>query len=53
MQADNRLPVEKQRNYKGVFDAFRSIVHEDGIFGLWRGVGPTVVRAMVLNLGKL
>jgi solute carrier family 25 oxoglutarate transporter 11 len=53
MQADNTLPVEQRRNYKGVGDAMTKIVKEDGIAGLFRGGGPTVVRAMALNMGML
>jgi solute carrier family 25 oxoglutarate transporter 11 len=53
MQADNTLPVEQRRNYKGVGDAMMRIVKEDGIAGLFRGGGPTVVRAMALNMGML
>lgn len=30
-----------------------SIVREDGVGGLFRGAGPTVVRAMSLNMGML
>ena len=29
------------------------IVREDGLGGLFRGAGPTVVRAMALNMGML
>lgn len=29
------------------------IVREEGPLGLWKGASPTVVRAMVLNLGML
>ncbi len=29
------------------------IVKEDGAVGLFRGAGPTVVRAMALNMGML
>lgn len=29
------------------------IVKEDGVAGLFRGAGPTVVRAMALNMGML
>lgn len=53
MQADNTLPVEQRRNYKGVVDAMTRIVREDGVAGLFRGGGPTVVRAMALNMGML
>ncbi|KAF5838254.1 mitochondrial substrate carrier [Dunaliella salina] len=53
MQADNTMPVEQRRNYKGVGDAFVRIVREDGVGGLFRGAGPTIVRAMALNMGML
>ena len=53
MQADNTLPPEQRRNYKGVGDAFVRIVREDGLAGLFRGAAPTVVRAMALNMGML
>ena len=47
------LPPEQRRNYKNVFDAFRKIVHDEGLLGLWRGSTPTVIRAVVLNLAML
>jgi solute carrier family 25 oxoglutarate transporter 11 len=53
MQADTTLPVEQRRNYKGVGDAIRSIVRNEGLFGLWKGSMPTVTRAMALNMGML
>lgn len=53
MQADSTLPVDQRRNYKGVGDAMAKIVKEDGVAGLFRGGGPTVVRAMALNMGML
>ena len=53
MQSDSTLPIEKRRNYKNVFDAFRRIVSEEGFLSLWKGCTPTVVRAMSLNLGML
>jgi solute carrier family 25 oxoglutarate transporter 11 len=53
MQADKRLPVSERRNYTGAFNAFTTIVKDEGIFGLWRGATPTVIRAVVLNLAML
>lgn len=53
MQADTSLPLEQRRNYKGVGDAFARIVREEGAGGLFTGAGPTVVRAMALNMGML
>ena len=53
VQADTTVPLEQRRNYKGVFDALARIVKDEGIGGLFTGAGPTVVRAMALNMGML
>jgi solute carrier family 25 oxoglutarate transporter 11 len=53
MQADSTLPLEQRRNYKGVSDAIKSIVRNEGVYGLWKGSTPTVTRAMALNMGML
>merc|ERR1712087_372947 len=53
MQADGTLPVDQRRNYRNAFHSLSSIVKEDGIGGLFRGAGPTIVRAMALNMGML
>lgn len=53
MQADNTLPPDQRRHYKNVGDAFVRICREEGVLELWKGVGPTMVRAMALNLGML
>ena len=53
MQADTMLPVEQRRGYNNVYDAFRRIVADEGVLGLWRGCTPTVIRAVVLNLAML
>lgn len=53
LQTDATLPKEQRRNYKHVGDAFTRIVREEGATALWKGCGPTMVRAMSLNLGML
>jgi len=53
MTSDGRLPVEKRRGYKNVFDALLRISREEGVLTMWRGCGPTVVRAVVLNAAQL
>lgn len=52
-QADSLLPMDQRRNYKGVFDALSRIVKEEGIYTLWRGSTPTVIRAIAMNLSIL
>jgi solute carrier family 25 oxoglutarate transporter 11 len=53
MQADSTLPEAERRNYKSVFDAFRRIVNEEGLTSCWNGAGPTIARAMALNVAML
>ncbi|KAI8821490.1 putative mitochondrial 2-oxoglutarate/malate carrier protein-like protein [Fimicolochytrium jonesii] len=53
MQSDGTLPVAKRSNYTGVTNALVRITREEGVLALWNGAGPTVARAMALNLGML
>ena len=53
MQADATLPEAHRRHYKNAFHALARITKEEGVLALWKGAGPTVVRAMALNMGML
>ncbi|KAJ3343690.1 putative mitochondrial 2-oxoglutarate/malate carrier protein [Entophlyctis luteolus] len=53
MQADGMAPAAARKNYSSVVNAIARISREEGILALWKGSGPTVVRAMALNLGML
>ncbi|KAI9890979.1 MAG: putative mitochondrial 2-oxoglutarate/malate carrier protein [Vezdaea aestivalis] len=53
MQSDGLKPVEQRNNYKSVFQALGHITKSEGVFALWAGAYPTVVRAMALNFGQL
>ncbi|GAB4843733.1 hypothetical protein Ancab_013698 [Ancistrocladus abbreviatus] len=53
MQADATLPAAQRRNYTNAFNALYRIVGDEGVLALWKGAGPTVVRAMALNMGML
>lgn len=53
MSSDGRLPPEQRRGYTSVGNALVRIVREEGLFTLWSGVGPTIGRAMVLNMAQL
>eukprot|EP00930_Biecheleria_cincta_P095098 TRINITY_DN87122_c0_g1_i1.p1 TRINITY_DN87122_c0_g1~~TRINITY_DN87122_c0_g1_i1.p1 ORF type:complete len:294 (-),score=37.27 TRINITY_DN87122_c0_g1_i1:458-1339(-) len=48
MGADAKLPLEKRRG-TGVRSVLTNVIREEGVFGLWRGAGPTIVRAMVVS----
>ena len=39
--------------YRSVFDAYSSIVRQEGILGLWTGLGPAVVRNSLINAAEL
>jgi len=53
LMADGRLPPAQRRNYKGAINALYRIAREEGVFTLWRGWKPTVMRAMILNAAQL
>lgn len=53
MSADGAQPAAERRNYKNVFDALIRVTKEEGVTTLWRGCGPTVARAMVVNAAQL
>ncbi|XP_014274590.1 mitochondrial 2-oxoglutarate/malate carrier protein isoform X2 [Halyomorpha halys] len=53
MTADGKLPPEERRNYANVFSALGRITREEGILTLWRGVMPTMGRAVVVNAVQL
>ena len=46
------LPGQGPR-YKGAFDAFIRISQQEGVRGLWRGVGPTVQRAAIITAAQI
>lgn len=52
-QVDSMMPPEKRRNYTGLVNALTRIIKEEGVYTLWRGSYPTVVRAMAMNMGML
>ncbi|CAK7200686.1 hypothetical protein SEUCBS139899_003384 [Sporothrix eucalyptigena] len=53
MQADTMKPPELRRNYTSAFNALARITRDEGVFGLWKGASPTVIRAMSTNFGQL
>jgi len=53
MTGDGRLPPAERRGYKNAIDALVRISKEEGVLTMWRGVQPTVIRAMILNMAQL
>ena len=52
-QAEGRLPPGVEPRYKNLRTAIRTIPREDGITGLWRGLGPNILRNSVINAAEL
>jgi solute carrier family 25 oxoglutarate transporter 11 len=53
MQADGLKPLSQQARYTSAFDALRRIASTEGVLALWKGAGPTLIRAMSINFGQL
>ncbi|KAF3003934.1 hypothetical protein E8E14_002656 [Neopestalotiopsis sp. 37M] len=53
MQADSMRPAQQRMKYTSVFDTIRRLVKKEGVTSLWKGTGPTVIRAMSTNFGQL
>ncbi|KJH45247.1 hypothetical protein DICVIV_08701 [Dictyocaulus viviparus] len=50
---DGHYPPEQRRNYKHALHALLQIWRTEGALTMYRGFGPTVVRAMVINGAQL
>eukprot|EP00980_Cylindrotheca_fusiformis_P002879 scaffold674_cov126-Cylindrotheca_fusiformis.AAC.18 len=57
LQTDGQLQKNdgshNPKRFRGMTHAFFSIIREEGVLGLWKGVGPTVSRASVLAAAEL
>ena len=45
--------TNKTNQNKSIIQSLNSIVNKKGFFGLYRGVGPNIMRALCVNLGEL
>jgi len=48
MQSDG---FGKDMRYKGMRDCFRQTMQQEGLRGFWKGIGPTLLRAMPVSAG--
>ncbi|EKM52975.1 uncharacterized protein PHACADRAFT_185789 [Phanerochaete carnosa HHB-10118-sp] len=53
MQGDMAKPPEKRLNYKHCLDALARMIREEGPSSMLRGVGPNVIRAVLMNSSQL
>lgn len=53
MQSDGMKAPTERANYRSVVDALVRIAKSEGVFALWQGSYPTIIRAMSTNFGQL
>lgn len=53
LQGEGHLPPGAKRRYTGTLNAFATIAKEEGVRGLWKGIGPNIVRNSVISAAEL
>ena len=53
LQAEGRLPEGATRRYNGSIDAYKKIIRNEGLGGLWTGYGANLARNCVVNATEL
>jgi solute carrier family 25 uncoupling protein 8/9 len=53
LQAEGKKPAGVPRRYNGSIDAYRKIVAEEGVKGLYSGIFPNMIRNSVMNAAEL
>jgi solute carrier family 25 uncoupling protein 8/9 len=53
MQSEGRLAAGQAPRYTGVLNAYSTIVKQEGLRGLWTGIGPAVMRNSIINATEM
>ncbi|CAN1150679.1 Mitochondrial uncoupling protein 2 [Linum perenne] len=53
LQAEGKLPPGVPKRYAGAFDAYLTIVKQEGLAALWTGLGPNIARNAIVNAAEL
>ncbi|CAG9767188.1 unnamed protein product [Ceutorhynchus assimilis] len=53
MQNDSKLPKDKRRNYKNIFDGLWRVYKEEGVRRLFNGASTATTRAIFMTIGQL
>ena len=51
--SDGRLLPSTPRKYPSAFAAYSIIARQEGVKGLWTGVGPNISRNAIINAAEL
>lgn len=52
-QSEGRLAPGQKSRYSGVMNAYATIVKQEGLGGLWTGLGPSIARNSIINATEL
>ncbi|KAF5827525.1 mitochondrial carrier domain-containing protein [Dunaliella salina] len=53
MQAEGKLPAGTPKKYPSAFNAYPTIIREEGVASLWKGVSPNIARNALINAAEL
>lgn len=53
MQSEGKLAAGVPRKYPSALSAYSIIAREEGVLGLWKGLGPNVARNALINAAEL
>lgn len=53
MQSEGKLPAGAPKKYPNAFAAYGIIAREEGLVGLWKGLGPNIARNALINAAEL
>jgi solute carrier family 25 (mitochondrial uncoupling protein), member 8/9 len=52
-QSEGKLAPGQKPRYTGVINAYSTIVKQEGLLGLWTGLGPAIARNSIINATEL
>jgi solute carrier family 25 (mitochondrial uncoupling protein), member 8/9 len=53
LQAEGKKPAGVPKRYNGSIDAYRKIIAEEGVKGLYSGLFPNMIRNSIMNAAEL
>ena len=53
MQSEGKKAPGQPKKYANAFKAYGIIKREEGLVGLWKGLGPNIARNAIINAAEL